>query len=461
MWPFRRNRGTGEAPAPEPAAAAAVHRAGPAAWRSAPPLAVVQTSRTTIDPGFVSRLATRADPSFLAPLGHHVVPEAPAGAVHGLAVPDAGPRGVRPAARQRSRRRRQRVVAGATATADAGAPPRRTPATPDATVVAARATPAPVAGRSSRRSARSSTPRPWPSRRSRRAPPSSCGRWTTRPRRPEAGPLPVDADPPAAIAGDPPHAGADAVDGADDRRRRGDAGADAGADPDGSPDACGRRPSCRASRRTLRRRPAARGHASGHRSNAPRRPAPTPRSAAPSALQRQVERPAGRSEPVRSASADAAPEPGAAGLVGTTPLAPAHRLAGPAGDDARQRRRRAAGPSVQTAADRVDPCDPRHARGDVDARADDRRHLDRRRAAVRRSPRRRHRAVAGWRAVAPRGRRHGRRSDRRAGPAPRRRADRHADARRRDARRGRRSTPRPLVGAAHGPRRSVTRSAAA
>src|SRR5687768_6717072 len=92
MWPFRRNRETADAPATEPGAAVAatgpVHRAGPAAWRAAPPMAVVQTSRTTPDSAFVSRLATRADPSFLGRLGHHVLADAPAGAVHGLATPD-------------------------------------------------------------------------------------------------------------------------------------------------------------------------------------------------------------------------------------------------------------------------------------------------------------------------------------------------------------------------------------
>lgn len=98
MWPFRRHRGHDDASAAAAPSSGPVHRAGPAAWRAAPPLAVVQTARTTLDTGFVGHLATRADPSFLAQLGHHVVPDAPSGAVHGLAAASPQPRTFTPPA---------------------------------------------------------------------------------------------------------------------------------------------------------------------------------------------------------------------------------------------------------------------------------------------------------------------------------------------------------------------------
>lgn len=50
---------------------------------------MVQTTHATIDTDFTSRLTTRANPSFLAALGHHVLPDAPSGSVHGLATPTA------------------------------------------------------------------------------------------------------------------------------------------------------------------------------------------------------------------------------------------------------------------------------------------------------------------------------------------------------------------------------------
>ena len=91
MWPFRRNRDAAAAQAPEPAATGPVHRAGPARLAGGPAAARrPDVAHATIDPAFVSRLATRADPSFLGALGHHVVAEAPAGSVHGLAVAEPG-----------------------------------------------------------------------------------------------------------------------------------------------------------------------------------------------------------------------------------------------------------------------------------------------------------------------------------------------------------------------------------
>src|SRR5215216_3500466 len=92
MWPFRRKRDATPPSAGRADAGGPVHRSGPAAWRAARPLQVVQTTRTTVDTGFVGHLATRADPSFLAPLGHHVVPGAPAGEVHNLVTPAPTPR---------------------------------------------------------------------------------------------------------------------------------------------------------------------------------------------------------------------------------------------------------------------------------------------------------------------------------------------------------------------------------
>jgi hypothetical protein len=66
-----------------------VFRAGPGAWRGLGPIVQTQTM-STIDPQFQDGLAAWRDPSFLAPLGHHVVPGAPSGSVAGLAV--AAPR---------------------------------------------------------------------------------------------------------------------------------------------------------------------------------------------------------------------------------------------------------------------------------------------------------------------------------------------------------------------------------
>ena len=81
MWPFRRSSRASRTPQQ-------VYRAGPGAWRGLDPMPTVQTqSLATFDPQFQHQLATWGDPSFLAPLGHHVVPGAPSGTVGGLARP--------------------------------------------------------------------------------------------------------------------------------------------------------------------------------------------------------------------------------------------------------------------------------------------------------------------------------------------------------------------------------------
>ena len=98
MWPFRRHRPPSEPASPTPAAAdGPVHRAGPAAWRHAAPMPVVQPTLATFDSDFASQLATRADPSFLAPLGHYVLPDAPAGAVRRARPADSADVRQRPA----------------------------------------------------------------------------------------------------------------------------------------------------------------------------------------------------------------------------------------------------------------------------------------------------------------------------------------------------------------------------
>ena len=80
MWPFRRRA--------EPAPSGPVHRAGPGDWRHVPPIGTVQRAAiSTVDPDFESRLTTRHSPAFLGQLGHHLVPDGPAGTVAAAVVP--------------------------------------------------------------------------------------------------------------------------------------------------------------------------------------------------------------------------------------------------------------------------------------------------------------------------------------------------------------------------------------
>ena len=112
-WPWERvpwGRGRGanasdsaagdaDSPAPgsaDPASAGAFQSAPaamPAAWTRLPPLQRSVADSTAIAPpaAFRSSLTTHQNPSFLAPLGHLVDPDGPAGVVGGLASSVGGP----------------------------------------------------------------------------------------------------------------------------------------------------------------------------------------------------------------------------------------------------------------------------------------------------------------------------------------------------------------------------------
>jgi hypothetical protein len=79
VWPFRRRERGAEAPHGD---AGPVHRALRHEWRTLPPIPTVQSRPlVTLDPEFEQQLTTRRPPTFLAPLGHHLAPTAPAGRV--------------------------------------------------------------------------------------------------------------------------------------------------------------------------------------------------------------------------------------------------------------------------------------------------------------------------------------------------------------------------------------------
>ena len=87
-----RRRNAGSAPAPEPAAPALVRSRDE--WRTVPPLpAIVQPFVTTLAAqAFSGSLSTWRNPSFLAPLGHHIDRDGPAGLITGVAAEPASPR---------------------------------------------------------------------------------------------------------------------------------------------------------------------------------------------------------------------------------------------------------------------------------------------------------------------------------------------------------------------------------
>jgi hypothetical protein len=81
VWPFRRR--TLDA---DQHATGAVYRAPRHEWKQLGPIQPVQASRpATVDAEFEGTLATRRDPSFLAPLGHYVASAAPHGRVRATA----------------------------------------------------------------------------------------------------------------------------------------------------------------------------------------------------------------------------------------------------------------------------------------------------------------------------------------------------------------------------------------
>jgi hypothetical protein len=77
VWPFRRRTLDADQHATGP-----VYRAARQEWKQLGPIQPVQALRpATFDAEFEGTLATRRDPSFLAPLGHYVAPAAPHGRV--------------------------------------------------------------------------------------------------------------------------------------------------------------------------------------------------------------------------------------------------------------------------------------------------------------------------------------------------------------------------------------------
>ena len=88
--PTVRRRLRGSAP---PARSSPRRPQTPAAWSRLPPLQRSVADSTAIAPpaAFRSSLTTHQNPSFLAPLGHLVDPDGPAGVVGGLASSVGGP----------------------------------------------------------------------------------------------------------------------------------------------------------------------------------------------------------------------------------------------------------------------------------------------------------------------------------------------------------------------------------
>lgn len=87
MWPFSRRRSDAPEPAPAP------YAPGRAEWRQLPPLQRIVGDQWLVNPpdSLSSRLASWQDPTYLAPLGHAVVPHGPSGAIE-PAPPAAEPR---------------------------------------------------------------------------------------------------------------------------------------------------------------------------------------------------------------------------------------------------------------------------------------------------------------------------------------------------------------------------------
>lgn len=80
MWPFKKRKD----PPPQE-----VWQVAPQAWRDVPPLRRVIADPPVVNPvqRFSDTLAAWQDPTFLAPLGHRLTPEEPAGVVHDLVTP--------------------------------------------------------------------------------------------------------------------------------------------------------------------------------------------------------------------------------------------------------------------------------------------------------------------------------------------------------------------------------------
>jgi hypothetical protein len=85
MWPFNRRRSD----APREESAPAPYAPGRAEWRQLPPLQRVVGDQWLVNPpdSLSSRLASWQDPTYLAPLGHAVIPQGPSGAIEPAPAP--------------------------------------------------------------------------------------------------------------------------------------------------------------------------------------------------------------------------------------------------------------------------------------------------------------------------------------------------------------------------------------